>query len=116
MTRLTVYEQETTVNIPRGEKTAYIYSSDPVVIRRLDRLCKEQPSVYSCTKTNFYMGTEEVCSKEYEIAEKRLIRFAKKREFTEEQLAELKERGQKLFRKRQEAMLEEDVEDIFEEE
>ena len=97
---LTRYEQETIINYNRAEKEVSVYSSDPVVMRKLDSLCEEQPLVYKLEKEYRPQGSEEICAKAYTIADKKLIRFAKKREMTEEQREELKQRGKAMFEKR----------------
>lgn len=94
---LTKYEQETIINYNRGEREVSIYSADPVVIRKLDALCEEQPNVYRLEKEWKEMDSGEICGKSYILSDKRLIRFGKKREYTEEQREELRKRGQKLF-------------------
>ncbi len=48
--KLSRYEQETIINYNAGEKTAWIYTRDPAVIRKLDSLVTEFPNVYRCIK------------------------------------------------------------------
>lgn len=47
---LTRAEREVTIRFDAEEKIAHIYVSDPTYIRRLDKLCKEDPDTYKCVK------------------------------------------------------------------
>lgn len=72
-------EQETTINFNNEESTAEIYKADPVVMRKLDKLCEERPDLYQCTEvTQTGIGKMYTCPK-------KLIRFANPRVYTEEQ-------------------------------
>ena len=46
--KLSRYEQETIINYNAGEKTAWIYTRDPAVIRKLDTLVIEHPDTFKC--------------------------------------------------------------------
>ena len=89
-----IYEQETTISYARDEKGAFIWTSDSTVMTKLDRLCRESPDNYTCTETAKDQDGCQV-SKSYYIKDKRLLSFRssrQKREYTEEQLVELRER------------------------
>lgn len=47
---LSKFEQETIITFNAEEKTAEIYTADPVQIRRLDSLCTEFPDTYKLKK------------------------------------------------------------------
>ena len=47
---LTRAEREVTIRFDAEERIAHIYTSDPVYIRRLDKLCEEDPETYKCVK------------------------------------------------------------------
>jgi len=71
MFKLTREERETIINWCSADDTATVYSADPVVIRRLDKLTEEFPDIYKCTRVDSVYGT-----KNYTVF-KRCIRFAK---------------------------------------
>ena len=50
---LTRYEQETIVNYNNGDKLASVYTADPIVIRRLDKLVKKYPEDYIQTELSY---------------------------------------------------------------
>lgn len=64
-------EQETTITFDAEEKTAHIYSADPVYIRKLDKLTDSNPESYRCVRV-----LDGGKAKMYE-APAALIRFAK---------------------------------------
>lgn len=49
---LTRAEREVTIRFDAEERIAHIYASDPVYIRRLDKLCEEDPKTYRCVKVD----------------------------------------------------------------
>jgi hypothetical protein len=85
MNELTNAERETHLNLVADNRgTWYVYSDDPVMIRRLDKIA-------TATKVT-------ATGKHYELSKGQVIlrKEPKKREYTEEQMAELRERGRKL--------------------
>lgn len=94
-------EQETIIVYNRVEDTCDIDTADPVVIARLDRLCETYPKHYRKGSRTYYEDGK-VCSAQYK-AKKRDIVFRKPRVYTDEQLAELRERGKRLAEKQKEA-------------
>lgn len=50
MSRLTKTEQETVINFNVAETEAVVYTRDRAVMRKLDSLVTELPSVYRCVK------------------------------------------------------------------
>lgn len=72
-TKLSRYEQETIVNYNNEEKTASVFTCDPVVQRKLDKYVNKYPDVYKCVKVT--QVAEGQFSKEYEIANKKLVSF-----------------------------------------
>jgi len=95
MSGLSRYEQETVINYNNGEKTAEIYSADPVVLRKLQKLSDKYPDQYQLIR-------EDSVSKTYRCP-KKLISFRSPctRVYTEEEKAKMTER----LRKYSEAML-----------
>lgn len=76
---VSVSEQETNILYMRDQDYAEVYTSDSTQMTRLDKLCSQNPEVYSLVK-------DTGRGKTYRIADKSLISFrAKKRELTEEQ-------------------------------
>lgn len=49
---LTRAEREVTIRFDAEERIAHIYASDPVYIRRFDKLCEEDPDTYKCVKVD----------------------------------------------------------------
>ena len=49
-------EMETTVTYVRSEKEARLYTCDPVVVRKLDKLCQDYPQEYRCVKREQDIG------------------------------------------------------------
>lgn len=85
--QLTPYEKETIINFNMEESTASVYTCEPRIMNRLDKLCKEYPEHYK------FVDQDEF-SKTYEIASKRLISFRPpKRELSEEEKQVLRDRA-----------------------
>ena len=68
--KLSRYEMETTITFNRDEPIARIYTSDPVMLRKLDKLCAQIPVI-----TVF---REDEVSKTY-ICPKKLVSIRKPR-------------------------------------
>lgn len=64
-------EQETSIVWDEQEKVAYIYTSSPISIKRLDSLVKDYPEVYKCVWVDKYGS-----AKKYKVG-KNYIRFRK---------------------------------------
>ena len=62
---------ESTANWCAADNTATIDSSDPAVIRKLDRLVEQYPDVYKCTHV------DSTCLAKMYSMPKRFIRFVK---------------------------------------
>ena len=75
--KLTRYEQETIINFNAAEKTAYIYTRDPAVMRKLDSLVIEYPDTFKC------VGETDI-DKAYEMP-KTAVTYRKPRKLSEEQ-------------------------------
>lgn len=43
--KLSKYEMETTITFNRDEPNASIYTTDPVMLRKLDKLCSQTPVI-----------------------------------------------------------------------
>lgn len=90
-------EQEVIITTCAADKTAEVYTADPVYMRKLDKLCERYPEHYKLKSRNSYSATY--------VMSKRLLGFkpaAAPRELTEEQRAELRERMKKLQASRRE--------------
>lgn len=81
-------EQETIINFSAGDKTAQVYTCDPVYIRKMDKLCERCPESYKVIKQDEY-------SKTYSMP-KKLVSFRIPREMTEEQRVAAAERLAKM--------------------
>lgn len=62
------YEQETIINFSADDTTALVCTSDPVQIRRLDRLVEQFPTVYKYVSSEYYKGEEVL--KRYQFPKK----------------------------------------------
>ena len=90
----TLEEMETTITFSRTGAHAEVWTSDTTMYTRLDKLCKENPAMYTCTE-EARNSHGELLSKTYRIADKSLLSFRpKKRQvvLTEEEKAERTER------------------------
>ena len=65
------YEQETSIVWDEEEKLARIYTSSPVTLRKMDKLCEACPETYKCVWVQ-----SDGLAKKYEV-NKRFIRFGK---------------------------------------
>lgn len=94
-------EQEVLINFNAAEKMASIWTQDPVFIRKLDKLCIENPEQFKSGRESKVNG--RVVGKFYEC-DKKLISIRSKsikREMTEEQKKMASERMKKINSKRQ---------------
>ena len=60
---LTRYEQETIINYNNGDKMISLYTADPVVMKKLDKLVEKYPDAYKLVK-------QDSVSKTYEFSKK----------------------------------------------
>ena len=70
--RVSISEQEVCINAVRDEKFATIYASDSTYITKLDKLCKENPDMYSLIE-------DTGRGKRYLLKDKSLISFRSKK-------------------------------------
>ena len=86
---VSIEEQEICINAMRDEKFAKIYDYNSKYITKLDKLCKENPDMYSLIQ-------DTGRGKKYLLKDKTLISFrAKKRALTDEQKKQAAERMRK---------------------
>ena len=71
MYKLCREEMETTINFCAADDTANIDCADPAVIRKLDRLVKQYPDIYTCTRV------DTTCYAKRYTLPARFIRFGK---------------------------------------
>lgn len=84
---LSRYEQETIINFNAEEEMAELYTANPVWIRKMDKLIKQNPGYFKSGKSEQYEG--KVIAKRY-IFPKRLISIrSKDRTLTDEQRADM---------------------------
>ena len=93
MNQLTRIEQETIINANAEEKMAEVYTADPVMIRKLDKMVEKYPNQYKVIK-------EDDVSKTYQFP-KKLIRFGAPvtKVYTEEEKQKLREQFEKVRKK-----------------
>lgn len=73
MINLTREEQEVIITTCAAGNDVEVYASDPVYIRKLDKLCERHPECYTLKDENEY-------SKTYKVSSKKLISFRAPRE------------------------------------
>ncbi len=61
-------EQETSISIMRTSDKAEIYTSDSVMMHRLDKKCKKYPDIWKCISTERSFG--EIVAKVYSSPKK----------------------------------------------
>ena len=85
-------ERETTIIFNEEESVASIWTCSPVMMRKLDKLCKDAPETYKCVLVD-----DKTPAKRYEMP-KRYISFRKpvERVLTDEQKAALSERAKAM--------------------
>lgn len=92
-------EQETTITMIRADHTANVYTCDPTVMTKMDRLCKEHPDQFKLDRYDSF-------SKWY-IVDKSSVKFHAKPSLSEEERARrsqaAKERNGKFISKPSEA-------------
>lgn len=84
-------EQETTITMIRADHTANVYTCDPTVMNKMDRLCKEHPDQFKLDRYDSF-------SKWY-IVDKSSIKFHAKKEYSDEQKAKLSQAAKERFSK-----------------
>lgn len=82
--KLSRYEQETIINFNAGEQTANIYTRDPAIMRRIDKLVIDYPDTYKC------IGETDI-DKTYEMP-KSAVTYRKPRRLSHEQREAAKKR------------------------
>lgn len=90
-----ISEQATTISFYRDTKDVQIWTSDRMMMTKLDRLCETAPDFYKCTEVGRVKGGEEILDKRYELADKAMLSFRTKKakpELSEEQRAALSAR------------------------
>lgn len=99
-------EQETVIRIGRADSFADIWSSDTLMMSRLDRLCRESPDYYKCIEVGKELFSGDVVNKRYIVDSKKLISFRSRpsagREYSEEEKAVLRERLRLMREKKKE--------------
>lgn len=87
---MTRAEQETIINFNAAENTAELYTSDPVWIRKMDKMVESNPEQFKVGKGETYQG--DIVAKRYSFPKQLLTIRKKKRELTDEQRKEAAER------------------------
>ncbi len=101
---LAIEEQETYISFYRDDGKVHLYTSDTLMIARMEKMMKEPNCEWKLVKKDYARGTDEVVGCEYEGPRKLVSIKSHGRIFTEEQLKVMKERGKMLqeMRKRKE--------------
>ena len=70
-------ERETTINYDDGKPEAVIYTSSPVSLRKLDKLCSTNPESYNRIWAEVDKASGRITAARYIVADKKLIRFGR---------------------------------------
>ena len=89
MAGLSREEQEVIITMSAADTGVEVYASDPVYIRKLDKLCDRRPNCYKLVGQNEY-------SKTYRVSLKKLIAFKTPVVMTEEKKRVLSERAARM--------------------
>lgn len=91
ISKLSKYEQETTINFNVAESNAVVYTRSKAVMRKLDALVNEFPEVYKC------IGETDI-DKTYSMP-KKYISYRKPRRMSEKEKEQLRERMKQIHKK-----------------
>ena len=83
-------EQETTVNFSRTEKKAKVWTSDKLMMTKLDKLVQKDPENWSVEVQKDRDG--DIVAKVYTAEKKKLISFRTDRKLSEEQRKKMGDR------------------------
>lgn len=95
---LSAYERATTVNFNEEEERAVVITASPVWMRKLDRLCEENPEQFSCEEWDTQRLDGKIVQKRYTFP-KRFITIRsrdRKQELTEEQREAARDRMKQI--------------------
>lgn len=93
-------EQEVIISFTAEDERAEVYTSNPVYIRRLEKLAKKRPDVYKRTNTTHSGADQSVTSVSFECPVN-MIRFGMpSRERTQEEKEQSRERMKELNRRK----------------
>ena len=95
---LSAYERATTVNFNEEEERAVVITASPVWMRKLDRLCEENPEQFSCEEWDTQRLDGKIIQKRYTFP-KRFITIRsrdRKQELTEEQREAARDRMKQI--------------------
>lgn len=99
--KLPYNEQETVVRYNRAGKTATIYTSDRLVMSKLDQLCRDHPYVYSCIWVDGQVLSDGLpMSKRYAVDKKYVRPRKPMSEKSLEQRREIARKNASLFKAR----------------
>lgn len=96
------YERETLISFNEAEDMADITAYSPAWIRKFDKLCKENPEQFKCKEWDTQRLDGRIIAKRYEFP-KRFISIRTKdvkRELTDEQREQARERIKELYKMR----------------
>lgn len=96
MNKVSISEQETTINFYRDSVIAEVYTSDRTVMTKLDKRCKQYPAVYRLVK-------QGECGKWYEFDKSRIGFKAPPHELSERQLENLRQLHDRVAKNETEA-------------
>lgn len=104
-------EREVTIRFDMEERIAHIYTSEPVYMRRLDKLVETLPEIYKCVKVD-----ELGYYKKYECPMKFIKFGGKPRVMSDEQKARLAENLKIAWMNRQNSEVTDSDEDFIDQE
>lgn len=90
-------ERETLINIAYHAHTIEVYTTDPQIMKKLNKLSQKFPDHYQLTE-ELHDDNGELISQTYQMPRK-LLRFSSPRFYTEEQREKMRQRGLEASKK-----------------
>lgn len=91
-------EQETTISFSRNGDLVDVWTSDTMMMTKLDKLCEEAPENYKCIEVSKLMFNKGLANKRYKIGKKSCVSFRSgktSRVYTDEERAAMSERAKR---------------------
>ena len=82
---LSAYERATIISFNEEEERAVVTTASPVWMRKLDRLCEENPEQFSCEEWDTQRLDGKIIQKRYTFPKRFITIRSRDRVYTEEQ-------------------------------
>lgn len=86
-------EQETVINFQRVGDLVDVWTTDTMIMTKLDKLCESAPNQYKCIEVGKVMFNKGLANKRYKVRDKKMISFRsmiRKLNLTDEQREEMR--------------------------